>query len=82
MSMATKNEYWENEAAKNSRKERAVINYATVVALAPSGEPVIRFVGEREPSKKTFVRLKSYMPEVGDWVLLIGDIIIGGWRVA
>jgi hypothetical protein len=62
----------------NSSKS-ADIEYATVHSVV-SGRPVLIFSGEAAPSAKEYKCMKSYMPEAGDRVMLIGGIIAGGWR--
>jgi len=79
--IVSKNEYWEHEAAKRDKAEQMAVRYAKVTGITASGDPVIRFVGDKEPSQKTYVRLKSYVPEAGDMVMLIGEVIVGGWKV-
>jgi len=73
-----KNMYWDNEARQAESQEQVSIEYARVEAI-DHGEPVLRFTGETLPSQKRYVRLKSYIPEVGDRVMLINDVIQGGW---
>jgi hypothetical protein len=53
---------------------------ARVVSLT-GGRAVIQFAEDAQPSQKIYPALKSYVPAVGDKVILIKDIIIGGWRV-
>ena len=48
--------------------------------MAVSGErAVLRFAGEEGNSVKGYRFLKSYVPVVGDRVILINDVIIGGF---
>ena len=54
------------------------IQYA-VVAVVVDGQPFLRFAGEEENSPKTYLFVKSYIPTAGDKVLLINDVIVGGW---
>ena len=51
------------------------------MSLSITGEPVLRFLGETLVSSKTYKRMKHYIPQVGDRVMLINQIIVGGWRV-
>jgi hypothetical protein len=81
VSVASVNEYWENEAKKGRTRERAGVRYAYVIELTHGGEPIIQFTGDKLPSQKTYVRLKSYEPAAGDRVMLLNDVIIGGWPV-
>ena len=78
--LPTKSEYFANEKRKKRERENSAVKvqYAKVVSLK-GGEAVIRFIGESVSSEKTYKRLKSYVPTVGDRVMLINDIIIGGW---
>ena len=80
MNMVSKNEYWESDTEARHGKYGMKIEFARVVALTAAGEPVLQFSGERLLSQKTYVSLKSYEPEVGDRVMLINDVIQGGWR--
>jgi len=78
--MPTKNQFWENEVGKNGAKAGTFERKAFVTGLTPDGRPIIKFTGETIPSKKIYIHVKNYTPEVGDMVMLIGDVIIGGWR--
>ena len=44
------------------------------------GQAFIIFDGEDAPSQKIHPAFTSYTPAVGDRVMLIQGIIIGGWR--
>jgi len=78
MSVVSKNEYWENEARSAQGQNQGPV-YAFVEELTLAGEPILRFAGDSLPSQKIYVRLKSYIPAQGDMVMLIGDVIQGGW---
>jgi hypothetical protein len=54
--------------------------YASVVQLTAQGDPILQFPRESLPSKKTYRRLSSYKPAIGDRVMLIDETIIGGWK--
>ena len=54
------------------------VQYAVVTAVA-GGRPILRFTGEDENSSKTYTSIKSYVPAVGDRVIILNNIIIGGW---
>jgi len=79
MSIVSKNLFWENEASKKVNENGASIQYARVHDLSDTGEPILIFPGEVLPSKKIYVRLKSYVPNVGDRIMILNNIIIGGW---
>ena len=55
-----------------------IVQYA-VVAEVTQGQTFLRFSGESEKSPKVYKRFKSYVPAVGDRVMLINDVIVGGW---
>jgi len=76
----TKREFWGVLRRKTKQKRQPRIESATVVALTLQGKPIIAFMGTILPSKKTYPHMKHYTPAVGDRVLLIDGIIIGGWR--
>lgn len=79
--MPTVDEYWLADTEEESLANRVTIEYATVIQLTLQGEPILQFAHETLPSPKTYRRLKSYVPQPGDRVLLINGIIIGGWTV-
>jgi hypothetical protein len=56
------------------------INIATVAEII-EGQPILRFAGEELNSPKAYKYFTSYAPQAGDRVLVINDVIIGGWRV-
>lgn len=80
MSIVSKNEYWKHQAGQKKDKGSFTIQTATVTQLNPAGEAIIRFAGDSQPSQKIYKRVKNYTPAVGDRVMLINNIIIGGWR--
>jgi hypothetical protein len=43
------------------------------------GKPVIQFDEDSAPSLKVYKHMKHYNPVIGDRVMLIKGIIIGGW---
>lgn len=77
--MVSKNQYWENEVQNNKQDNSLTVQYATVIRLV-AGKPVLRFVGDYTESGKDYVYLKHYVPAIGDRVMLINNIIQGGWR--
>lgn len=79
MSVVSKNEYWEDRIEKSSQT-KIKIQYAAVIGLMLDGEPILQFPGDKLPSQKTYRRLKSYIPEKGDRVQLIDNVIQGGWK--
>ena len=79
-SLPTPDEFWLAELDEERRANRIKIEYATVIQLTLQGEPIIQFPRETLPSKKTYRRLKNYSPQPGDRVVLINDVIIGGFR--
>lgn len=44
--------------------------FATVVGIGGNGTVILRFDGEKSPSKKQYQRLSGYSPTIGDRVLL------------
>ena len=73
MRITKKDLYEPPREPRSVRSERA-----TVAGFDSEGEPLLRFAGEQMASPKIYPRLKHYMPEAGERVLLIDDIIIGG----
>ncbi len=60
-----------------NKPQKQVFKYGTVVTIAPI---TVKFDGETEASNMTIPYLKSYVPTVGDRVLMLGYnglIIIG-----
>jgi len=53
------------------------IQYARVAAVI-EGRAVLRFAGEEVNSPKEYRCVRSYLPQVGDRVILVNDVIIGG----
>jgi len=80
MSIVTKNDYWEDMAQRGRMQAQTRPQYAIVKSLTPEGRPVIQFMGDDAPSQKLYLYLKSYIPEQGDVVMLIDNVIQGGWR--
>ena len=78
MSIVTVNDFWGREQQKSMDKKQISVRYATVIELTLQGEPIIQFMGESLPSYKTYPRMKHYIPEIGDRVMLINGWIIGG----
>ena len=76
--MTTVNEYFDIQR-KNKKRNSVSIELATVIQLTRQGEPIIQFMSESLPSKKTYKRMKHYTPTIGERVMLINDVIIGGW---
>ena len=75
------NEYWEHDT--QLRKQNGVKReLARVVRLTDKGEPIIIFMGETMASGKIYPCFVSYTPQIGDRVMLIDGVIIGGWRNA
>jgi hypothetical protein len=58
----------------------ADIRMAVVVGI-DGGKAVIRFSEDAGPSQKRFPALNTYIPAVGDRVMVIQNVIIGGWTV-
>lgn len=82
MSIVTNNQYYEDEVKFQKEMKAAMpkIQSATVIELTLQGEPIIQFMGAALPSAKIYVQLKHYIPVIGDRVLLINNIILGGWK--
>jgi hypothetical protein len=66
-----------------------LLKHAIVERIADDGSPILVFVGEESPSQQSYINANpSYVPQVGDRVILVGqrgstnDIIIGGWANA
>jgi hypothetical protein len=58
---------------------RINISFATVIAIDTDGSAVIQFAGDDGRAQKKYPAFKSYSPAVGDRVMLINGVIIGGW---
>jgi len=63
----------------NTNKPTTIVQYARVVEIV-NDQPVLRFVGEDCNSAKAYRSLKSYLPSIGDRVIVINDLIVGGWN--
>ena len=61
-----------------SNSTAPLVQYATVTAVNDN-RPVLRFAGDDTDSARQYASLKSYIPGVGDRVIVINDLIIGGW---
>ena len=79
MSMPTPDEYWLAEVREEQLANRLKIEYAFVINLTYSGEPILWFPREPVPSPKTYTRLRNYSPQPGDRAMLINGVIVGGW---
>ena len=73
--MPTKDEFFE----PGNKRELFKIEYAKVADINESGEPLLQFFGETTTSPKTYPRMRHYVPQIGDRVRLIDDIIDGTW---
>ncbi len=60
------------------KKARRLVKYATVTEVR-EGRAVIQFAEDDRPSQKLYKAFKSYSPAQGDRIMLIDNIIIGGW---
>jgi len=74
--MILKNKYWQNEAEKKPNGHIS-IEHARVHSITPGGARLI-FLGESAPSEKVYPGVDSYVARVGQRVILIDGIIIGG----
>ena len=63
---------------KGNERNQVNVQYAVVDKVA-DGRPVIRFTGEEGSSSKEYICVKPYVPAVGDRVMILNDVIIGGW---
>ena len=81
MKIVQKNEFWLNEQHKSFKDKEITLEYAFVVQLTLQGAPIIQFIGADLPSPKTYRRVKSYAPAIGDVVMILDETIIGGWKV-
>jgi hypothetical protein len=63
---------------RNDLARNLVVQYARVMDIS-AGRPIIRFSGEEENSSKIYSHLKSYIPTISDRVILLNDVIIGGF---
>ena len=79
--LPTPDEFWLSDIEEESTVKDIKIEYAAVVALTINGEPILQFPRESLPSKKTYRRMKHYIPAVGDRVQLVDETIMGGWKV-
>jgi hypothetical protein len=55
------------------------VSFATVIAIDADGSAVIQFAGDEGRAQKKYPALRSYSPVIGDRVMLILGVIIGGW---
>lgn len=80
MSIVTPNEFWELNRKTRTDLLNAIptIQYATVTGITPSGKAIIRFTGDKAPSEKIYPSLKSYVPAIGERVMLLNNVILGG----
>jgi len=76
--LPTPDEYWLPDPLDTGSRSMTV-EYATVIQLTAQGEPILQFPRETIPSPKTYRRLKSYSPAIGDRVQLIGGTIMGAF---
>jgi hypothetical protein len=67
-------------SAKKAAVKHAGIELAVVTGLT-NGRAVITFDGDGAASRKVYPSMKHYIPAVGDRVMLIKGVIIGGWSV-
>ena len=79
--LPTPDEYWLPDPVEVAQRALAV-EYATVVQLTIQGEPILQFPQESLPSPKTYRRLKSYTPAIGDRVMILNGTIMGGLKHA
>ncbi|MCL2407816.1 MAG: hypothetical protein FWC95_07795 [Defluviitaleaceae bacterium] len=56
----------------------AKIEYATV-ADVQAHQLFLRFAGEETPSEKPYPYIKSYVPQVDDRVIVLNEVIVGGF---
>jgi len=77
--IATREEFHKHRS-KKTQGNGVKPEYARVIAVDGNGEPVLLFPREQTASKKKYICMKHYIPEIGDRVMLIGNVIMGGWR--
>jgi hypothetical protein len=78
--LPTPDEYWLPDPLDMDTAGRALtVEYATVIQLTAQGEPILQFPRETLPSPKTYRRMKSYAPMIGDRVQLIDGTIMGAF---
>ena len=56
------------------------VRFAAVIELTRNGEAIIQFDCDLQPSQKIYKSLKSYEPAVGDRVMIVENIIVGGFN--
>jgi hypothetical protein len=66
-------------AAREYTRDNMTISSAVVVAVE-GGRAVIQFAEDDNASQMRYPALKSYVPVVGDNVMIINNVIIGGWQ--
>ena len=76
--MPSTNDFWTTFVARNQDSPGVEIDFAMVDRLDARGGPVLVFVGESAPSQIAHARLRSYVPQTGEMVVLINGIIVGG----
>ena len=79
----TPDEFWQLEREKihDLEKGRVTTLDAFVKEVLPNNRVLLRFQGEDKNSSKRFICMNHYVPIVGDRVLVVKDIVIGGWSV-
>jgi hypothetical protein len=66
-------------AAKREAAGSFSLKFAAVTNVTPEGKALIQFDEDALQAQKVYNALKSYVPVKGDRVLVLNDIIIGGW---
>lgn len=75
----TRDEYFMALKKKNEKLKTPKVEYARVVKIENS-KPILQFSGSNVESEKGYIYLSSYVPRVGDRVILLNNIILGGWQ--
>ena len=80
MSIPSREEFWGYMSRFGRMAGQLHVEFAVVQEVLNTGKVILRIAGESQPSQKHFICFKSYIPEKGDWVMLIKNIVIGGWK--
>lgn len=78
----TPNEFFlaQAETSKKITEKIPTMRLAEVYEIALDGEPILIFPAEKYPSMMADrKRNRAYIPQIGDTVMLINNVVMGGW---
>ena len=76
--IATPSEFFGAFMPNGGQNSGITLKTATVISIS-NGQAVIQFDEDETPSQKIYKAVESYTPAAGQRVMLINNIIIGGW---